>query len=345
MSTRTPPEPASPAGIPGTVAVIGAGSIGTAWAIVFACAGIRVRLYEQDPALRKTALGETEVNLAHLRDAGLLEEDVAAVMGRVSIWDTLEDALDEAAYVQECVIEDLDVKRALFAELDRLTPPGIVLASSTSTIMVSRFAAELDGRERCIVVHPGNPPYFLRVAEVVPAEFTSASTIERTRELLEHVGITPVMLDREIEGFVFNRLQGALLREAYCLVRDGVISASDIDTLVREGLGRRWSLIGPFTTSELNTRGGLRRHAELIGPVYARLGVERANENPWTPENIERVAGDIELNLPHPSWEENVRERDRAMIRLAALLRDFENPMRRDDPVRRSARAGARRRG
>lgn len=312
-----------------TVAVIGAGSIGIAWTIVHACAGLRVRLYERDPQLRNAALAEVALKLDDLTDVGLVAETSAAVLERITVWDSVADALVGAGYVQECVVEDLDVKRAMFAELDRLADPSVVLASSTSTIMASRFAEDLPGRERCLVVHPGNPPYILRVAEIVPAAFTAPWAIELTRNLLTRVAITPVLLDREIEGFVFNRLQGALLREAYCLVRDGIISAADIDTLVRDGLGRRWSVIGPFTTSELNTRGGLRRHGQVIGPVYARLGMERANENPWTTETIETVANEIEQQLPHPTWEENVRERDRAMIRLSALLKLLDNPLAR----------------
>ncbi len=314
-------------GGPATIAVIGAGSIGIAWAIVFASAGLRVRVFESDAALRSAALSETSLKLADMRDAGMLDEPATLVLDRITVWDSLEQTLAGADYVQECVVEDLEVKRTMFAALDRLTPPSVVLASSTSSMMASLFAEDLPGRERCLVVHPGNPPYFLRVAEIVPASFTSPAAIETTRALLVRVDVAPIILEREIEGFVFNRLQGALLREAYCLVRDGVISAADIDTLVREGLGRRWSLIGPFTTSELNTRGGLRRHGEVMGPVYGRLGIERNDENPWTPEIIERVATEIEQQLPHASWEENVRERDRAMIRLSAVLNRFENPM------------------
>jgi 3-hydroxyacyl-CoA dehydrogenase len=310
-----------------TVAVIGAGSIGIAWAVVFASAGVAVRLFETDEAVRPAALREVESVLTALSDAGLIAEPVADVLSRVGIRDTLAATVAGADFVQECVIEDIDVKRALFAELDRITPPDVVLASSTSTIMASLFAADVPGRRRCLVVHPANPPYFLRVAEIVPASFTSAEAIESARELLTQVGVTPIVLNREIEGFAFNRLQGAMLREAYCLVRDGILSATDLDTLVREGLGLRWSVIGPFTTSELNTRGGLRRHAEVIGPVYARIGVQRGTDDPWTPETIEQVASEIEQRLPHATWEENVRERDLAMIRLASLLRHFENPL------------------
>ncbi|WP_439593467.1 3-hydroxyacyl-CoA dehydrogenase [Microbacterium sp.] len=326
----TSPPPLAPSAAPHTaetVAVVGAGSIGIAWAVVFASAGVRVRMHETDVRVRDCALDEVASMLTDLSDAGLLSEAVVRVMTRVTISTTLEEAVDGADFVQECVIEDIEVKRDLFAQLDRLTERRVVLASSTSTIIASLFAEDLPGRERCLVVHPANPPYFLRVAEVVPAPFTSPDAIAKATELLTRVDITPIVLHREIEGFAFNRLQGAVLREAYRLVRDGVISPVDVDTLVREGLGLRWSVIGPFTTSELNTRGGLRRHAEVIGPVYARIGVERGSDNPWTTETIENVASHIEQRLPHATWEENVHERDRAMIRLASLLRHFDNPL------------------
>jgi L-gulonate 3-dehydrogenase len=332
--TSPPPLGTSPAPhATETVAVIGAGSIGIAWAVVFASAGVHVQMTETHEGVRESALDEVEAMLTELSDAGLLADPVDVLRARVTMCATLEAALAGADFVQECVIEDIDVKRALFAELDRLTDRRVVLASSTSTIIASQFAEDLPGRERCLVVHPANPPYFLRVAEVVPAPFTSADAVAAATDLLTRIDLTPVVLHREIEGFAFNRLQGAMLREAYCLVRDGVISPGDVDTLVRKGLGLRWSVIGPFTTSELNTRGGLRRHAEVLGPVYARIGVERGTDDPWTPETIEHVAHQIEQRLPHPTWEENVRERDLAMIRLASLLRHFDNPLATPAPA------------
>ncbi len=105
--------------------------------------------------------------------------------------------------------------------------------------------------------------------------------------------MSPVLVRREVEGFVFNRLQGALLREAYCLVRDGVASAADVDRVVRDGLGRRWAVLGPFETAELNTRGGIEAHAEKLGPAYARMGAERGQHDAWTPELVAQVAREL----------------------------------------------------
>jgi 3-hydroxyacyl-CoA dehydrogenase len=306
---------------PPTVAIVGAGSIGAAWAIVFARAGYRVVLHDVDAERAATALSEIENRLVELDGFGLVEAEVAAVLGLVTVATDLDEALDGAVYVQECVVESLAVKQELFAELDRRAGPGVVLASSTSMIPCSRFAADLPGRARCLVVHPGNPPYLLPIAELAPAPFTDPTTIDRARELLSGAGMVPVLVGKENEGFVFNRLQGALLREAYCLVRDGVASPADIDLVVSSGLGRRWAVLGPFATAELNTRGGIERHADLLGPAYARMGAERGQHDPWTPDLVAQVASAVHESLPSQEWAEHVSRRDRALMLLEQARR------------------------
>jgi L-gulonate 3-dehydrogenase len=196
-----------------------------------------------------------------------------------------------------------------------------MLASSSSALTASSFAAELVGRARCLVVHPANPPHLLPVVEVVPAPFTSAEIVLRVRALLSAAGMSPVLVAREVEGFVLNRLQGALLREAYCLVRDGVASVEDVDRVVREGLGRRWAFIGPFETADLNTRGGIAAHAERLGPAYARMGAERGQDDPWTPELVADVVAQRRTVLPLEAWEDRVAWRDRALLALEQARR------------------------
>ncbi len=301
----------------GTIAVVGGGSIGVAWAIVFARANHEVRVYDVDAARTAAVLKEVAERAVELATFGLID-DPDAVVGRVTVHRELAPAVRGAFYVQECVAERVDVKRAVFAELDAVVAADAVLASSSSMIPCSRFATGLAGRARCLVVHPGNPPYLLPVAELVPAPFTDADTVERAAALLTAAGMTPVRVAVEVEGFVYNRLQGALLREAYCLVRDGVVSASDVDRVVRLGLGRRWSVIGPFATAELNTRGGLTRHAQVMGPAYARMGAERGQRDEWSPDLVALAAEDIHAELPADDWAENVLRRDRALMVLEA---------------------------
>ncbi len=299
------------------VAVVGAGSIGVAWAIVFARAGHQVSVHDVDETRRAAVPGEVRERLAELVEHGLLA-DPEPVVGRVHVVDSLAEATRDAVHVQECVVESEPVKRELFAELDRLAGPDAVLASSSSMMPVSRFAAELPGRARCLVVHPGNPPYLLPVAELVPAPFTSEETVARTRELLSAAGMVPVLVRHEVEGFVFNRLQGALLREAYRLVRDGVATAAEVDTVVSHGLGRRWGVIGPFATAELNTRGGIVRHAGLMGPAYLRMGAAVGEQESWSDDLVAQVAASVHEQLPPEDWADNVLRRDRALMRLVA---------------------------
>jgi 3-hydroxyacyl-CoA dehydrogenase len=219
--------------------------------------------------------------------------------------------------VQECAPEDLAVKRDLFARLDALAPPGIPLASSSSALAASQFAP---GIARALVAHPANPPHILRIVELVPAPFTDPAVVDRVESLMRGAGMSPVRIRREIEGFVYNRLQGALLREAYCLVRDGVATVDDVDRVVREGLGRRWAVIGPFETADLNTRGGIEAHARKLGPAYERMGVARGQRDPWTPELVAHVAAERRKRLPLQQWEERVAWRDRVMQAVAAAL-------------------------
>jgi L-gulonate 3-dehydrogenase len=305
------------------VGLVGSGSIGVSWAIAFATAGNDVNLFDSDSQRLDAAATEIYARLGLLSSEGLGKEDPKEIFKRIQFFDEIAKAVSDSEYVQESVPEDLSIKQEVFADLDRITSPETILASSSSAIVCSRFAKDLPGRNRCLVVHPANPPYLLRVAELVPAPFTDASVVERASKILEFAGMTPVLVRREIEGFVFNRLQGALLREAYCLVRDGVVSANDLDDLVREGLGRRWAVLGPFATADLNVRGGLEKHAARMGESYARMGAERGQHDPWTPDLVKSVADEIHSELVADEWDENVVRRDLSlMILQRAILND-----------------------
>jgi 3-hydroxyacyl-CoA dehydrogenase len=300
------------------VAVVGAGGIGTGWTIAFAAAGVAVTLHDPDREALAHGLETVADRLGELSRHGLLEGDPARLAAGVRAVERLEDAVADATHVQECAPENEEMKADLFARLDELAPAGAVLASSSSAIVASRFAADLAGRGRCLVAHPANPPYLLPVVEVVPAPFTEEEPLQRTLELMRSVGIAPVVVRKEIEGFVFNRLQGAMLREAYRLVEEGVVGAEDLDRLVRDGPGRRWALIGPFETADLNTPGGIEAHAARMGPAYSRMGAERGeNEPSWPPPLVAEVAAERRRLLPLEEWEERVAWRDRALIEIA----------------------------
>lgn len=301
------------------VAVIGGGSIGVAFAIVFARSGRSVRLHEPDSGRRAAIPEVLHSRLADLASYGLIEDAPEQIIGRIQLTSDLKAALSGVCFVEECAPERLDLKQKLFAELDRLAPADAVLASASSAITASGFAESLPGRHRVLVTHPGNPPFLIPVVELVPAPFTDPKAVETAAAILKSAGMEPIHVRKEIEGFVFNRLQGALLREAYCLVRDGVVSVDEVDRVVRDGLGLRWSFIGPFETADLNTRGGIAAHAERLGPAYARMGAERGQNDPWTPDLVAKVTAERRALVPLENWEERVAWRDR---KLMALIRD-----------------------
>jgi L-gulonate 3-dehydrogenase len=306
------------------VAIIGAGTIGIGWAVALSRGGLSVALHDPDAVQLARALDDIAARLADLEGFELLDEPSAIIRARVSGQSDLGSALAGAVYVQECAPESLELKQALLRTLDELTPPATIIASSSSAITASAMAAEIPGRARCLVVHPGNPPYLLPVVEIVPAPFTDEDVVERARALLAAVGLSPVIVRVELEGFIFNRLQGAMLREAYALVRDGVASVEDIDRIVKDGLGRRYSVVGPFETSDLNVRGGISAHAARMGAAYARMGEERGDHGRWTDDLVAQVDAERRALLPIEQWSDRVAWRDRALMRLAKARREIE---------------------
>lgn len=302
------------------VAVVGSGSIGVAFAVHFARAGFAVRMWDALPEAFDRARGDLADRVQLLQEAGMLREQPEALLARVSFHDILFEALQSADLVQECAPERLDIKRELFQLIGAFSEPHAVLASSSSAIVSSEFATATHARERVLIAHPGNPPYLLPVIELVPSRFTSGETVDRAESIYRAAGSRPVRVRSEIEGFLFNRLQGALLREAYCLVRDGVATVDDIDEVVRSGLGRRWAVVGPFETADLNTRGGIASHAEKMGPAYERMGASRGQHDPWTADLVAAVTAQRRELLPLEGWDERVRWRDHQLVRIARAL-------------------------
>jgi L-gulonate 3-dehydrogenase len=241
----------------------------------------------------------------------------ATVLARVKSVATLEEALDGAVYVQESGPERLEAKRALFEELDALTPASVMLASSTSGLPASAFTKELRGRARCLVAHPVNPPYLIPLVELCPAPWTSGETVERARALMKRVGQVPVMVQREPAGFVLNRLQIALVAEAFRLVADGVMTPEDVDATVKDGLGPRWSFMGPFETIDLNAPGGLADYCARYGALYSEVQQEMTPCD-LTPELVNDVHQAQRRRLPMEDQPTRQVWRDRRLMALLA---------------------------
>ncbi|CAI4226645.1 unnamed protein product [Auanema sp. JU1783] len=229
------------------VAIIGSGLIGSSWATLFISHGYRVSLYDisTDQLDKSYALINDNLNKLKagqkcvmsvrsflLQEKKLLDKCVEECLQLITKTTDLKEALDGAFYAQESTCESLDFKKKVFKQLEELSAPTCILASSTSTIPASKFTEELQHRERCLVAHPVNPPLFLKLVELVPAPWTSKTTMEESKKLMQNIGQEPVSLTKEVVGFAVNRIQFAILSEAWRLVEDDVMSAEDVDKVI-----------------------------------------------------------------------------------------------------------------
>jgi L-gulonate 3-dehydrogenase len=305
------------------VAIIGTGFIGRAWAISFARAGHDVMLWDQAPEASSAARDYIAGLLPDLDANGLLNgHPQQAVLERILPARTLEEALDGVVHVQENTPEKLDVKIEVFSLLDAKTPNDAIIASSTSALLPSAFTAHLAGRFRCLVVHPINPPYLIPAAELVPAPWTSPETVERTAALFRSIGQAPLIMKREIDGFIMNRLQGALLEEAFRLVEDGYASVEDIDIGIRDGLALRWSFMGPFETIDLNAPAGVRDYVERYERIYSGLWPSTQRRADWGGPVLDKIESDRREKLPADSLKARQEWRDRRLMALIAHKRE-----------------------
>jgi L-gulonate 3-dehydrogenase len=304
------------------VAVIGSGLIGRAWSISFARAGYEVALYDAVSGAAEAAIGFVDSVLEDLDRNGLLSGHAPAeVRGRITPAASLAAALNGAVHVQENTPEQLDVKIGVFRELDALAAPDTVLASSTSALLPSAFTESLPGRHRCLVIHPINPPYLVPAVEVVPAPWTAPEVLERAGRFMRAAGHAPIMMKREIDGFVMNRLQGALLQEAFRLVADGYAGVEDVDIGIRDGLGLRWAFMGPFETIDLNAPGGIIDYIARYQGMYKTMWPSQQHMADWAATGPTAEA-ERQVLLPRARLADHARWRDRRLMALLAHKRD-----------------------
>ncbi len=301
------------------IAIVGTGLVGRAWAITFARAGYAVSMFDEKTDNVDRALAFIDSVLPDLDENDLLAgRSVEQVRAGLAVSDSLDEALSDCVYVQESTFEDVQVKRKIFTELDAHAPPDAVLASSTSALLPSAFTEHVKGRHRCLVAHPINPPYLVPAVEVVPSPWTDKSYWQKTGDLMREVGQQPIMMSREIDGFVMNRLQGVLLQEAFRLVDAGVATAEDVDIGIRAGLGLRWSFMGPFETIDLNAPGGVMDYIERFEAAYSTMAESQREPISWTDTAGKQVEASRRESLGLDQLEQRSRWRDRRLMRLRA---------------------------
>lgn len=304
------------------VACVGAGNVGRAWALVFARAGFDVALYDVDGGAIEHAGALLRRNAQDLERAGLVES-AAEVMAHITPEPVLERAVADVEHVQESVREEVGIKREVFEALGELAPAQATLASSTSALPGSDFMAGVRGRERCLVAHPVNPPSLIPLVELCPTPWTSQDALATTRTLMREVGQHPILLKREVPGFILNRLQYTLVGEALHLVAEGYCDAEDIDAVITQGLALRWVLMGPFQVAHLNATGGFQGFVDQLGDMMRTVGREARPDYPWDDALIARIHEQLSAATPVDSIPERQLQRDRNIMSLLTWRRDL----------------------
>ncbi len=303
------------------VACVGSGLVGQGWAALFVLNGYSVVLHDLKEEVLREAVSRVENHVRFLVESGL-DGDADSALELIETVTTLTKAVGSADFVIESVYESYEVKKSVFSEMDRVAPEDTILASSTSGLLMTEIqrAVELHP-ERCIVAHPWNPVHLIPLVELSPGELTSRRTVERTCAVMEDIGKVPVVLRKEVPGFIANRLSAALWREALDLVDSGVASVEDVDKAVRAGPGIRWAIMGPYLTYHLGGgAGGIEYLMRHIG-VKKAAWLETMAKWTVTPESaVEKAIKGVEDMVGGKPLEELEAWRDKRLAKLLKLL-------------------------
>lgn len=234
------------------IACIGAGLIGHGWATVFSSKGFEVVLQDIDETILDKAVKRIQENLRLMEENGFIERgEASSALERIMTTARVDEAVSNVDYVQESIPDNYDLKKPVFRQMDAAAPDHAILASSASGLLMTEIQKVTTRPERCVLAHPILPAHLIPVVEVVGGEKTSRETVEATCELMKKAGKMPVVLNREVPGYIVNRLQAALLREAIDLVDKGIASPEDVDRAFCKGIGLRDPLLGPFLRMHL----------------------------------------------------------------------------------------------
>lgn len=281
-----------------------------------------MQLYDVEQQQIMNTLENIRKEMKLLEQSGSLKGSLSAEqqLSLISGCGNLAEAVEGAMHIQECVPENLELKKKIFAQLDRIVDDRVILSSSSSCLLPSKLFTGLAHVKQCIVAHPVNPPYYVPLVELIPHPETAPATMDRTYALMRKIGQSPVRVLKEIDGFVLNRLQYAIISEAWRLVQEGIVSPNDLDLVMSDGLGMRYAFIGPLETMHLNAEGvvsycdrysdGMKRVLKTFGPVpeFSGATVEKVNQ-----DMCMKVPDDPEHLAARRQW------RDDCLMKLAQL--------------------------
>ena len=291
------------------IGIIGGGLIGASWAAIFSKSGFSVYVYDPYPNVFDTYKERVKLFLDELKS---IDNDIniEECLNRISANISIEELCAKSEYIQESAPEILSIKQELFAKLDALSPEHVVIGSSSSAMPISKITQNLKGQHRCLIAHPANPPHLIPCVEICPGPNTSEQTIEKAKEVFSISGSSVVNVKMEIDGFILNRLQGALLNEAMRLYSEGYANSDEIDATIRDGLGLRWAFMGPFETIDLNAPGGIRDYISRYGSIFTEMAKNQTKIPDWSDTMGKRLESERRKILSHDQLEDRAIKRN-----------------------------------
>ncbi|XP_033739696.1 lambda-crystallin-like [Pecten maximus] len=308
------------------ICIVGSGLIGKSFAMLFASSGYQVYMYDIQSSQVTDALSNIRVQLLDLQEMGLLrgtlsvDQQHSCIRGATD----LGQAIKGACFVLECVPERLDLKTSVYKSIDPFLEPSAILGSSASGLVPSLLSKDLKNRNRFIVVHPTNPPFYAPLVELIPSPWTDSDVLPTTKSLCTEIGQAPVVLNKEIDGFVLNRIQYAIIGECWNIVKAGVMSPEDVDKVMSEGLGRRYAFMGPLETAYLNADGWLsyqERYADMMERVTSTFEPFPKVEGP----TLQTIHNEFVRKIPLDQLDARRKWRDERLARLSKLKKDMDN--------------------
>ncbi len=304
------------------VCLVGTGLVGAGWAAFYAAKGFGVMLYDENATACQKGHQKTLSYLAFLKDHSLLSAaDYDRAVDAVKVSDNLEQALQGAQLVQESVSERYEIKKDVFRRIDRATPPEVILASSSSGLLISELQTVMKHPGRSLIAHPFNPPHLIPLVELVPGKRTDPQTLSWAKTFFEELGKVPVVLNKEVPGHIANRLQAAVWREAIDLVLKGVASVADVDRALSAGPGLRWALLGPNMIFHLGGgEAGIKYFIDHVGVAWKDLWEDMAKWTSIPHQATDALQTGLDEQMADRTPEEMGRWRDEKIVKLRKII-------------------------
>jgi len=302
------------------IGICGAGLIGASWVIGFANAGYKSLVYDcNKDSFKKFEIVSDQL----LKDLTIINPDLdlKKIKSNIILNCSIEDICKNSVLIQESIIEDLEAKKKIFYDLDRLSPKNTIIASSSSYLLISKISENVIHKDRCINAHPALPPHVVPFVEICGSPETSSGIIKKALSLYKEANYAAIVVNKETEGFVLNRLQGALLNEAVRLHEGGYASMDDIDIALRHALGIRWAFMGPFEIMDLNAPDGIKDSFTRYRTGIQNLAKEQNSVPEYSDEYLNRLEKEQRKRLSHSDRPNRIEKRNKmiAMIRKLKL--------------------------